>query len=199
MQGILLFQENCYSFSSFDPMFYVEHMKTVIKNILFSVLSVFVALVLIFGLMGCNKKDPNPELSDEIYKDLVSELDIAKKRVADEENQYARVKKEFEIVVPQTGQIKYAQKRVFESEQNLNSYKQQAKYFEIKLEQRKIFVRERYLESFLKDGRQWPDEEEIKDYRLRLKLQRAKLDWNKKDKPAESSTAKSSTTSGGGH
>jgi hypothetical protein len=42
-------------------------------------------------------------------------------------------------------------------------------------------------------------EEEIKDYRLRLKLQRAKLDWNKKDKPAESSTAKSSTTSGGGH
>ncbi len=135
--------------------------------------------------MGCDKKDPNPELSDEIYKDLLSELDIAKKRVTDEEAQYARVKQEYEIVVPQTGQNKYAQKRVFESEQNLNTYRQQAKYFEIKLEQRKLFARERYLESFQKDGRKWPDDEEIKDYRLRLKLQRAKLDWNKKDKKEE--------------
>ena len=196
-------------------MFYVEHMKTIAKNTFFSLFSILFVLFIVFSMMGCDKKDPNPELSDEIYKDLLSELDIAKKRVSDEESQFARVKKEFEIVVPQTGQIKYAQKRVFESEQNLTSYKQQAKYFEIKLEQRKLFVRERYLESFQKNGRKWPDEEEIKDYKLRLKLQRAKLDWNKKDKkdkkeekPAKSQgnsekpTAKAQDgppPSGGGH
>ena len=47
-----------------------------------------IALFTIF-LVSCDKKDPNPELSDEIYKDYVQELDIATKALEAEEKKDA--------------------------------------------------------------------------------------------------------------
>lgn len=169
-----------FSFIEFDPMFYVEHMKNII-------LAPFLTLFCLFLLAACNKRDPNPELSDVVYLDLRTELEIAQKNLADEEAQNIKVKEDLDLVTPQTGQYKFAQKRYFESLNNLDLYKQQVKYFEISLELRKHEAKVRYLESLTKNGRPWPDSKEIEDYKIRLKLQKAKLGWGKKpgEKAAE--------------
>jgi hypothetical protein len=170
-------------------MFYVEHMKNILKT-------PFLLFFLLFSVVSCQKRDPNPENSDVIYNDLKAELEIAQKNLAEEQTQNARTKKDLDAVVPQTGQRKYAQKRYFESLNNLDLYSQQAKYFEIALELRKQEAKNRYLESLTPNGRKWPDPLEIDDYRVRLKLQHAKLTWGKKDtknkadaKPDEKATA----------
>ena len=175
-------------------MFYVEHMKKTTRHSIF-------ALFMLFLLLSCNKRDPNPELSDAVYIDLKTELEIAQKNLAAEESQNKKVKSELDSVTPQTGQYKYAQKRYFESQNNLNLYKQQVKYFEISLELRKQEARNRYLESLTKTGRSWPDQKEIEDYKIRLKLQKAKLDWGKKpqEKSGEDSKVKSDVPRGTGH
>ncbi len=151
-------------------------------------------------MISCEKKDPNPELSDAVYLDLRTELEIAQKNLIAEEAQNKKVKEDLDLVTPQTGQHKYAQKRYFESMNNLDLYKQQVKYFEISLELRKHEAKTRYLESLTKGGRPWPDSKEIEDYKIRLKLQKAKLAWGKKpeDKSAESASGSKDVPRGTG-
>ena len=133
--------------------------------------------------LSCKQEDPTPELSDKIFKDLRAELEIAKKNTETEASQQVKVAQELSHAVPQTGQRKFAEKRVFDSQNQLSTYHQQEKYFEVKLEERRIYVRKRYLESLLPGGRAWPSPEEDAEYDLRLKLRRAKLDWDKKRVP----------------
>jgi hypothetical protein len=167
-------------------MFYVEHMKNTISKLILLILCAFN----LFFLASCSKRDPSPELSDVIFVDLKNELEIAQKNFATEEAQNTKAKSDLDKVVPQTGQIKYAKKRYFESLNNLDLYKQQVKYFEITLALRRAEARSRYLESLVADGRAWPDAKEIEDYRIRLKLQKAKLVWNKKPDISEKSPDK---------
>ena len=135
--------------------------------------------ILIFStLASCNKIDATPEISDEIYKDLQQELEVAIKGVQSEEKNLEKLELEKQKVVPQTGQIKFSQKKIFETQNTLTKLRQQTQFFEIKLEQRKNDVRGRYAESKA-GGRQWPDESEIELYRSTIKLQREKLAWDK--------------------
>jgi hypothetical protein len=150
-----------------------------------SFLTLFFIIAAHLGLFSCKKRDQTPELSDAIYISLKSELEIAQKNVAAEEAQLAKVTAELKQVIPQSGQNKYAKKRVFESQNNLWGYQQQAKYFEIAMEIEKNRARTRYLESLTEGGRPWPDEKEVTDYRVRLKLQRDKLSWGKKPPPGD--------------
>lgn len=149
-------------------MFYVEqNMKT--------------ALLLIFYifLSSCVQKVANPELSDLIYKDLQEELALATKTLEEEEKSLVIVKKERELAVPQTGQIKFSNKKVSDTEERLILLRQQKLYFEIKLEQRKHYVHERYHESLGGSGRPWPDKEEDSVYASVVKFNRDKITWDK--------------------
>lgn len=137
----------------------------------------FFVLILSF-FVSCDKKDPNPELSDEIFKDYVQELDVATKALDSEEKLYQGLLDEKRKVVPQTGQIKFVQKKIFESERRMDGLKQQKQFFSIKIELRKSDVRARYKES-LAGGRKWPDEEELALYRSAIKFQREKIAWDK--------------------
>ncbi len=149
-------------------MFYVEQpMKCII-----------LALFLMF-ITSCDKKDPHPEAKDEIYNDLMAELEIASKAADSEEKSLNGFKAEIGKAVPQTGQIKYATKRLRASEDSLNELKQRRLYFEIKAERRKAYVEQRYHESFNKDGRPWPDQQEIEVYKSITKFNREKLEWDK--------------------
>ena len=145
----------------------------------------FISTFMVFSGLSCKKKDSAPEKSDAIYLDLLTEVEIARKNLEDEKKQNDRVKKELSEVVPQTGQVKNARKRVFDSSNNIEIYMQQLKYLEIKAEQRKHYVHQRYEESLQTGGRPWPDLKENEDYVIRMKLQRDRLNWGKqKTKPA---------------
>ena len=106
-----------------------------------------------------------------------------------------------EKAAPQSGQIKFANKKVFESENKITALKQQKQYFEIKVEQRKNIDRNNYLDS-LKNGKTWPNKEEVEEYKTTIKLQRDKINWdknkgNKKDVPR--GTSAEPKKEGGGH
>ena len=129
-------------------------------------------------LASCSKTDTTPEIADEIYKDLQQELEVSTKGVESEEKNLQKLEFEKQKIVPQTGQIKFSQKKIFETQNTLTKLSQQKQFFEIKLEQRKNEVRLRYAESKA-GGRQWPDLNEIMLYKSTLKLQREKLAWDK--------------------
>ncbi len=135
-------------------------------------------VLILSSFLSCDKKDPNPELSDEIYKDYAQELDLATKALEAEEKLYEKTLGEAKKVIPQTGQIKYIQKKIFDSERRVDSLKQQKQFFGIKLELRKAEAQARYKES-LSGGRKWPDEEELSLYKASIKFQRDKLAWDK--------------------
>lgn len=157
-------------------MFHVEHMK---NSCFYLILALFAAL----SLSSCKKKDPNPEKLDPIYSDLMQEMDLFDKQLIEKEKELEGARKELAAAVPQTGTTIPLRNKVFMSENSVDAIKQRKKYFQIKIEQRRSEVQKRYLESFIKGGRPWPDEEEIKQYRIRMKLQRDALAWDKKDVP----------------
>lgn len=133
----------------------------------------------IITLVGCQKTDPTPELRDEIYKDLQVELEIATKALEAEEKNLETLLKERQKAIPQTGQIKYANKKVYDSQERIEQIRQQKTYFEIKIETRKFEVRARYAESLKKGGRPWPDPKEVEMYKTVTEFYRNKINWEK--------------------
>lgn len=137
------------------PMFHVEHRVT---------MRILVLLFITIGLFGCTKPNPTPELADEIYQDLMSQAGEVKKEAESEKKKLEGFKKDLDKAPPQTGEIKYAQKRYFESEMKVQKLEQLAKYFEIKAEDRKRYTKHEYMKAF-KAGKSWPTPEEIEAYK----------------------------------
>ncbi len=162
----------------------------------------YVCFLLILSiLVGCNKPDPTPENSDEIYKDLLVELDLASKGLEAETKNLSKLEAEKDKVIPQTGQIKFATRKVNETQATITKLAQQKQFFEIKLELRKNEVRDRYMEA-RRGGRKWPDAEELASYQAVMKLQREKLQWDKykgKKTDVPRGTEKSPAPAGGEH
>lgn len=162
-------------------------------------------LILCLLFHSCNKKDPNPELKDPIYLDLVSERDIMTKSIEEMEKDITSQEKDVKSAILQTGQLKSFENKLFETKNNLTRLKQQKQYFDIKIELRKQEAIVKYDES-LHGGKKWPDDDEIKIYRSKLKLYREKMEWDKNGgvvKPVPRGTKKPGATAtppaGGGH
>ena len=130
-------------------------------------------------LSSCTQVDPSPENRDEVYRDLQTELEIAGHSLEAETKSLESLTAELKKALPQTGQIKFATKKVRDAEARVNTIGQQKLYFEIKLEQRKTYVRARYHEALKSDGRPWPDEKELALYRSVVKFNHDKIAWDK--------------------
>ncbi len=137
-----------------------------------------ISIVCLIFMFSCTQRDPNPERADFVYRDLSKELDLVKKSIDSAQVEYDARLADLRLVVPQTGQIKSFEKKVFESKNQLERLKQQQQFFEISLEQRKKHVSNRYDESY-RGGRTWPDAKEIEIYEQSQKLQREKIAWEK--------------------
>ena len=154
-----------FSYCGYDPMFYVEqHMKSYFFGLFFII------------LVACHPRDPNPELKDPIYQDLKKELALVDKNIETGNKELGDRKSILKGVIPQSGQLKSVEQKVFESEDYLEKLAQQKLFFEIKIEQRKRLVSTKYAHS-LHGGPAWPDPKEVEDYDAEIKLQRAKIKW----------------------
>ena len=148
-------------------MFYVEHLM---KYYLLSLFLIFLA--------SCHPRDPNPEQKDMIYLDLKKELFLVDKNIDLANKELEDRKIILRGVVPQTGQLKSIEKKVFENEDSLERLNQQKQFFQIKIEQRRQLVELKYEKS-LHGGPAWPDAKEVTDYEAEIKMQRAKIKWDK--------------------
>lgn len=131
--------------------------------------------------VACNKPDPNPELRDGIYLDFKAQLAEAQKNLAGAQKTLEEHKVTLEKVKPQTGQIKYAQKRYWDAQRQIDKYQQQEKYWRIRIQERERFAKKDYLKAF-RQGKTWPDPKEYEEYMVQKRLQTIPPQWNAKER-----------------
>ncbi|WP_347355676.1 hypothetical protein [Bdellovibrio sp.] len=157
-------------------------------------------ILLSLSLVACNKPDPNPELKDPIYNDLHSATAEASQLLEAEKKNLEGFEKELSDVVPQTGQVKYAQKRVRESKEKIVRLEQEKQYLELKIEARKRESKKSYSKAF-KKGETWPDPQEWNSYQTEKRLRNAKRTWDAKERIKEVGLGEQKTPepAAGGH
>lgn len=131
--------------------------------------------------MGCNSPDPKPELKDAIYQDMLQQKDQTAKDLEAALKKLDGHQAELKKVVPQTGQIKFVEKRIWETQNLISSLQQQQKYWTIRLDQRRDYVRKNSLIAF-NEGKAWSDPKELEAYLTEKRLRLAKLDWDTKSR-----------------
>ncbi|WP_295901222.1 hypothetical protein [uncultured Bdellovibrio sp.] len=156
--------------------------------------------IILFALTACNKPDPHPELKDPIYSDLTASLAATSSALENEKKTLAGHEQTLKDVVPQTGQIKYAQKRVDESKAKIIRLEQEKQYLELKIEARKKLSKKSYMQAF-KKGETWPDPKEWESYQTEKKLRNAKKAWDVKERMKETGFGQEKTPAppAGGH
>ncbi len=153
-------------------MFHVEHMPKLLWIALFS---------LFFSLLGCDQPESDPEKRDPIYSDLVKQAAGLKSEVVATQKEIEINQAELQAVAPQTGQIKYATKRVVESQAKMEKLKQLQLFYELKAESRRRWDQESYAKAF-KLKQSWPSPEELKTYQAQKKLEMAPKVWNLRER-----------------
>ncbi|WP_413583028.1 hypothetical protein [Bdellovibrio sp. HCB288] len=139
------------------------------------------AILLIFTLTACNKPMENPEVKDPIYSDLQTQVTAATAALEGEKKKLEGFEKDLITVVPQTGQIKYAKKRIYESQAAITRLAQEVEYLKLKVEQRKAHAQQSYKKAFAKKE-DWPDPKEWTSYQAEQKLRNAKRSWGVKER-----------------
>jgi hypothetical protein len=137
------------------------------------------AILLILTLTACSKPDPNPELKDPIYSDLQAQVGAATAALEAEKKKLEGFEKDKMEVVPQTGQIKYANKRIYESQAAITRLEQQVEYLKLKVEQRARTAQAAYKKAYA-NKQEWPDPKEWSSYQAEQKLRNAKRSWDVK-------------------
>lgn len=148
-------------------MFYVEHMQKII-NLLIT------ALVLM-NLVACNKRDPTPENKDPVFAQLEKDLSAAKAALAYVDDYIAINRTDLKSAVPQSGEEPVYVKRINEGLNARTYAQQQVRMYEVRIQERKLYVQRRYFESLTKDGRKWPEEGEAEGELLKLQMMREKV------------------------
>lgn len=142
---------------------------------------IFLTLFLLITISACTRIEKNPELRDSIYLDIQNEIQILKGSIEAKNKELESHKKELQDVVPQTGQIKYVQKRIYEAESQLVRLEQELLYFELKKESQMEDSRRAYMKS-LKTNDEWPNPKDYEVYITEKKLRRAKKSWDIKQR-----------------
>ncbi|MGZ3780382.1 MAG: hypothetical protein ACXVCY_07045 [Pseudobdellovibrionaceae bacterium] len=142
-------------------------------------MKLFSTFLLSLILISCNKPDPNPELRDPIYLDLVASTTSINTQLEAEKKTLEENKKALDEVVLQSGQNLFAGKHIMESKNRITKLEQEKQYLELKTEEYKKTSKRAYLNAF-KKGDSWPDPKEWNAYQLEKKLLATKKQWDVK-------------------
>ncbi len=143
----------------------------------------FIILILCafsFGaVLGCDKPNPNPESIDPIYSDLSKLHKDAQAQLEARKKDLEGFLVEEKAAQPQTGQVKYATKRVNETKAEINRLKQMVDYYAIKLDSRKEYAFKSYMAAF-REKKPWPDPKEFEEYKVQRRLETSSRQWSQK-------------------
>ncbi|MES2802405.1 MAG: hypothetical protein V4654_07930 [Bdellovibrionota bacterium] len=160
-------QENTLVLRYLIRLFYVEHVQKLAKLLIFT--------LLVVNICACNKRDANPQNKDVVYAQLNKDLGEAKAAHTYVSDYIATNKADLKAAVPQSGEQAVYVKRINEG-LNAHTYAaQQVRMYEVRAEERKLYVQRRYLESLTANGRKWPEEGEADAELLKLQMLREKV------------------------
>lgn len=134
-------------------------------------------------LLGCKKADPNPELKDPLYQALQTEIAAAGAAVVAAQTAVTEAEGEIKKVVPQTGQIKYAEKRYWDARNKLTQAEQKKRALEVKAEMRLWKARVANIEAFHQD-KEWSDPDALANHHSDKELEAKPRNWSVKDRRA---------------
>lgn len=140
-----------------------------------------VLILFLLNLSSCKKEDPNPELRDQIYQDIVAQEGDNLKAVADIEKKIEDAKKAVLDSKPQTGEVRRNTKKVFELENLRSKLKQQETFWKIRKFERLKFVRRNKPEMTEEDWNS-RSKSEYEQYLSEKKLRQAKNSWDLKQR-----------------
>lgn len=143
---------------------------------MFKTIANFILILQLCVLIGCEKPNPEPEKLDQVYEDLEKQAAAVGADIANYQSQLDEHLAALKKVEPQTGQIKYAQKRIYETSALIDRLKQKKRYWEIRAENRKERDKIAYLKAF-REKKPWPPPEEWIEYKDSIKNENANLHW----------------------
>jgi len=126
--------------------------------------------------VGCKKENPNPELLDPIYLDLVKDHGEKLKELETERKSTEGLIKDLNKALPRTSGLKNAKKAISKNLKNMTRLEQLVKYYEIRKEHRRLLARKNYRIAFHK-GEVWPDPSEKEAYFTNKRLKSADMNW----------------------
>ena len=139
------------------------------------------SLIFLFAviLAGCEEKptNPEPELLDPIYLDLLKQRgDIEAYRPAAEKT-LEITKQDMIEAVPHTGIYKRKRMQYFKEWRSIRKMRQDSKYLEMLALRRQIEARRSYRRA-IKNGDPWPNPAESRKYKAIRKLKTASKNWD---------------------
>lgn len=138
-------------------------------------------LILMTFLVACTKRDPTPELRDPLFLALENAKKEAEQSLVVAHEHLAEAEALMVKVVPQTGQIKYATKRLQGAKLQVTRASQQVRYFEIKIEAQRFRSREEYtVAHFAKQP--WPRENDREDFLTMKREYEKERAWSSKSR-----------------
>lgn len=145
-------------------------------EILRSALRLFLFLFLFAGLSGCKKPIPDPEALDPIYRDLKGLADSKKKEWEESIKAKEAALKALEKEKPNTLEKKLAQRDYDKANSKIAQLEQEAHYFEIRAQRRRVEDKVNYMEAF-KNDKPWPPPDEYPAWLVNRKLAEAPRTW----------------------
>lgn len=142
----------------------------------FNVTLIFL-IVLCTQLLGCKKEDPNPELMDPIYSDLLKRATESQKAFDDAKVKIETLRQDLSKAEPNSIDVKDIQKELAKMELQKLRAEQEARYFRIRSERRKFEDRIEYKKAFAKNE-EWPNKREYSDYLVNIRVREINLNWN---------------------
>lgn len=127
---------------------------------------------------GCRREESNPEKFDLIYSDLLkvqaektSALEAEKKKVIEAQKDLAEA-------LPNTIDLKNAQRDLASAKTNVRKLEQQVQYISIRTKRRLVETRLSYHLAFIQGKeKDWPDQGEFEQYATNSRLQNAPRHW----------------------
>lgn len=138
-----------------------------------------VFLLMLLTLIGCSKEPPNPEpeLLDPIYQDMVKQKEDDEKFLGVSEKTLEITYQDWREAIPQTGEGKRKRGRLFQEQRKIRELKQKIKFLDLAILSRKIKVRREYRKAYM-EGKDWPDPREHEIYKKRKEMQSVSRRWD---------------------
>ena len=138
----------------------------------------FVIFFLLAVLVGCKKPLPDPENLDPIFRDLKAMADGKKKELEEARKSRETAYINYDKEKPNTLDKKLARREYEKWEARISTLEQQARYFEIRANRRRVEDKVNYLEAFKQD-KPWPSPDEYSNWIVNRKLAEAPANWGK--------------------
>ena len=153
----------------------MEQFKTLV-SVLYR--SIWIGALCVVLLTGCKKAEEHPENLDPIYSDLMAQAAGIQSKAEGQKKKIEELQNKLPKFGPRDPEAKGASRDIANLERGLLLMQQDAQYYTIRAEQRRIYDKESYLKAFNAD-QPWPPEGELQEYKENKKLRNASRDWDK--------------------